>query len=380
MDVGSAAVPVGPLEAAGLYTSPNPDGPLHLYSGRIPQVGAEGLEFPAVGSLKRRNVQQRPIGSDDLRREPALGTSHLNSEEWCWTDALRKCGHSVSAGVRQLGRPRETVSRELNRNAGPKRHNCTAVDRKVRERRRKACAAARKMQPRSGPRFGRGGGGTAGAGAGALQGLGACPHLRQRQGVSGHRQVEEAPRGRVVIRQTQLLVAVGAEQECQHAAAAVPSARTAGSIPPTSRSRRGCRACSTLGKQGARLPRSRRGRRRRSLGRSGHLRPWRPRPGAPWARPSPARSACACGPPLRRNALPALHPGPRPAPSPSSGSPSRPLRTATASCGMLRLPLLPLGFPTCEASRLKGPFNVVNWLVGYPPVNIHTPKELRDDE
>ncbi len=44
---------------------------------------------------------------------------HLSFEDRCRIDMLRNAGHSVSATARQLGRPRETVSRELNCNLGP---------------------------------------------------------------------------------------------------------------------------------------------------------------------------------------------------------------------------------------------------------------------
>ncbi len=69
--------------------------------------------------------------------------SPLTCEERCRMDTLCSAGHAVPELARQLGRPRETIRRKLNRIWGPRNCDCQGADRMAQERRRG------RRQPRS---------------------------------------------------------------------------------------------------------------------------------------------------------------------------------------------------------------------------------------
>ena len=69
----------------------------------------------------------------------------LTYEERCKIEALQRSGQSVSAIARQLGRPRETVSRELSRNSGADGYSCEEAQKRAERRRREAASGPKKM-------------------------------------------------------------------------------------------------------------------------------------------------------------------------------------------------------------------------------------------
>ncbi len=72
---------------------------------------------------------------------------HLQYDERCQIQALHQQGFSVTAIAAPLQRPKSTVCRELQRNAGPSGYHHEQAQQLARERRQRAVTGPRKLQP-----------------------------------------------------------------------------------------------------------------------------------------------------------------------------------------------------------------------------------------
>ncbi len=70
---------------------------------------------------------------------------HLQYEERCQIQILRRQGLSVSEIARQLRRDKSTVSRDVRRNSGQAGYRCKPTQRRTTERRSAASSAPRKL-------------------------------------------------------------------------------------------------------------------------------------------------------------------------------------------------------------------------------------------